>query len=108
MPGYGVFHVADAFAFGGMADENARFAGSPWGCGEVLVEGGVVVAVGLAHFPPEGAPFVGEGFEGQGFRDGSEALDFVEVDDGGEVIEFVVRGEKNGFPVGAFVAFTVA
>ncbi len=42
------------------------------------------------------------------FGDGAQALDFVVVDDGDEVVEAVLGGEEDGLPIGAFVEFAVA
>ena len=58
--------------------------------------------------PAEAPPLVGERFEGQGLGDRGQALNFVVVDDGDQVVEPVVGGEEDRLPVRALVAFAVA
>ena len=108
MPRDSVLHIGNAFAFGGVREEATGVAGSPRRGGQEFAQLFVIVAVALAHFPTERAPFVGERFEGQRFGDGREALDFVVVDDGDKIVEAMVRRKKNRLPIGTFIAFAIA
>jgi hypothetical protein len=81
------------------------------GAGGYVRESGralVVVAVALDDCPPEGAPLVDERLQPQGFGHRRQALDLVVIHHGDEVIELVVAGEKDGFPVRPFIALAVA
>ena len=66
------------------------------------------MAINLPHGPTKGAPLVGEGLQVHHFFDRAQALNLVVVHDGDQVIEMMLRGKQDRFPVGTLVAFTVA
>src|SRR3982074_3489635 len=68
----------------------------------------MVVSVYLDHVPPERTPFIGERFERERLRYRCETLNLVVVYYRHQVVELVMRSEKDGLPIRAFIALAVA
>ena len=65
------------------------------------------MAVDLLGGKTEGAPFVGQGFQILDLGIGSIGLQFVVIDQGGQVGQLVLAGAHGGFPHGAFVDLSI-
>src|SRR6266699_1794000 len=107
VPQNGVLHERHTFSLDGMRYHAARFSafeGKSTQRGAELV---MVVAVNFDHCPAEASPFVSERLEAQSVRDRLETLHLIVVDDDDEIVQAMVRGKQDGFPVGALIAFSV-
>ena len=73
-----------------------------------LADVGVVVPIDFPDRPPERAKLSGQGLEAESALDRGQALQFVVVDDGDQVVQVVVGSEHQGLPVAARVHLPVA
>lgn len=108
MPEQAIFHERNAAAFYSVGDDATWRASFEGNAAQGFFDFLKIVAVDFADGPPTGTPFVGEGREIENVADIAQALNFVVVDDGGQTIEAVMRGEENRFPDRAFVALAIA
>jgi hypothetical protein len=68
----------------------------------------MIVAIHFLHCPPEGAEFLRQGMQLKDLANAPQALDLIVVDDYDEVIELMMRREKDRFPIRTFIQFAVA
>src|SRR6266567_327608 len=108
VPEESVFHEAYAFAFYGMRDNATRPAGFVGQFCHSFLDGAQVMTVQLADCPSKSAPLVRQRIEIDDFFDGAKALNFVVIDDNGEVVKFVVRREECCLPNGTLITLAVA
>ena len=68
----------------------------------------MVVSINLAHRPIKRPKFVGQGGEIQYFFHAAKALDLVVINDQYQVVEVMMWGKEDGFPIGPFIHFAIA
>ena len=107
MPRELVLHIVDPFALDRMRDDDIGAAWFEWDLRERALDGGMVMTIEFMHGPVEGFPLGGEGLEVEHLLHGAKALDFVVINDRNEVIELMVTGEEDRFPIRSFVEFAI-
>lgn len=113
MPGVGsVRHIRHALALGGVRDDADRLAGVVQIDRRQVRQGAIdfqhIGAVDLVDLPAKGAPAIGHRVPFDVLAGDERCRTLVVVDDRHDAVEIVRGGVHDGFPVRAFLHFTIA
>src|SRR5574344_682634 len=108
MPGQIVLHIADTFTLHGVGDDDRGAVLLLFKFAESAENLGVVVTVDVDDVAIESLDFIGQRFQIHHFVGVAHTLNFIVVDDGAKVVQMVVGGKHERFPVGTLVHFAIA
>src|SRR6266568_631395 len=102
-----VLHEAHALTLDGVRDGATRPAGLERQLRHSLFNSCQVMTVQFADRPSECAPLVGQRIQIDHIFDRAKALNLVVVDNHGQVVQLMMRGEERSFPNRAFIALAI-
>src|SRR5690349_583907 len=91
-----------------MSDDTCRSSAARGNIAHDIRELGMIVTINLSHAPAKALPLFSEGFEFKRGRDRIKTLDLVVVDDHDQIVQGMMAGKQNGFPIRAFITFAIA
>lgn len=104
----GMLHERDTATFDGIGDDDLRLAFDLFCFGKRLFDLAEIMPVNADDMPAEGRELFDKVAQVNDLGDGFVGLHLVVVNDDGEVVHLVMRGDVQGFVILTFLQFAVA